>query len=343
VTQPYDAVLLVSFGGPERPDHVTPFLENVTRGKDVPKSRILQVGERYHLFGGVSPVNAQNRAILAALVAELNAHGPRLPVYWGNRFWHPLLRDALEQMAGDGVRRAVAFVTSAFGSYPSCGAYLDDIRRAREAAGPDPPEVDKLPLFYNHPGFIEAVADRAATALEQVPAGRRGEARIVYTVHSIPVSMAAVSPYEAQVHEACRLVSKRLDRREWGVAYQSRSGRPADPWLEPDLSDLLRRFAGEGKVRDVVIVPIGFVSENMEVVYDLDVAAAELCDQLGLNMVRSAVVGAHPRFVAMIRELIQQRIEAPTAEDDPGGRRSPTVCRTCQTAGRSPGCRPRGR
>jgi len=313
---PYDALLLVSFGGPEKPEDVLPFLENVVRGKNVPRERLLQVAERYRLFGGASPINEQNRALLRALVAELNAHGPPLAVYWGNRNWHPLLPDTLQQMADDGIRRALAFVTSAFGSYPGCRQYLEDVQRAREAAGPQAPQVEKLRLFFNHPGFIEAMADRVLAALEEIPAERRQAARLAYTAHSLPVQMALSSPYQTQLAEACRLVSERIGRAEWDLVYQSRSaaGRgPPQAWLESDVKDHLRRLQEAGSVKDVVLVPIGFVSEHIEVVYDLDVEAVGLGEQLGISVVRAGVVGTHPRFVTMIRELIQERIaECPT-------------------------------
>ena len=305
----YEAVLLVSFGGPERPEDVVPFLENVVRGKDVPRQRLLAVAEHYQLFGGVSPINAQNRALLAALIEQLNAHGPPWPVYWGNRNWHPLLADTLRQMADDGVRRALAFVTSAFGSYPGCRQYVEDIERARAEVGTDAPEVDKLRLFYNHPGFIEPMAERVEAALAQIAPLQRSAARIVYTAHSIPEAMAKNCPYQSQLHEACRLVSERVGRSQWQLVYQSRSGPPSQPWLEPDLDDYLRELASDAPGCDVVIVPIGFLCEHMEVVYDLDIEARALCEELGLNMVRSAVVGCHRRFVRMIRELIGERIE----------------------------------
>jgi protoporphyrin/coproporphyrin ferrochelatase len=305
----YDALLLLSFGGPERPEDVLPFLENVLRGKRVPRERMLEVAKHYELFDGISPLNMQNRALLAALVAELNAHGPHLPVYWGNRNWHPLLTDTVQQMAEDGVRRALAFVTSAFGSYSGCRQYLENIEEARRAAGPNAPQIDKLRLFYNHPGFIEPMADRVAAALETIPAERREAARLVYAAHSIPLSMAAASPYQAQLCEACRLVSARVGRAAWDLVYQSRSGPPEQPWLEPDVDGFLKRSHETGGVRDVVLVPIGFLSEHMEVIYDLDVEIAGLCESLDINLVRAGVIGTHPRFVTMIRELIQERLD----------------------------------
>jgi ferrochelatase len=304
--------VLLSFGGPEGPDDVLPFLENVTWGKHVPPERLQAVAAHYDLFGGVSPHNAQNRALLVSLVAELNAHGPNLAVYWGNRNWHPMLPDVVQQMADDGIRHALALVTSAFGSYPGCRQYLEDIERAQQEVGPEAPRIDKLRLFYNHPGFIEAMASRAQDALDEIPAERRPAARLVFTAHSIPVAMAETSPYEGQVREACRLVAERLGRADWLLAYQSRSGPPSQPWLGPDVRDVVREMATASPGSDVVLVPIGFVCEHMEVVYDLDVEVGRLCDELGLNMVRSAVVASHPRFVAMIRELIVERTTGST-------------------------------
>ena len=305
----YDAVLLVSFGGPEKLDDITPFLENVLRGKRVPPGRIREVAAHYELFGGVSPINAQNRALLRALVDELNTHGPQLPVYWGNRNWHPLLGDTLRQMADDGIRKALALVTSAFASYSGCRQYIDDIRLARQQVGPKAPQVDKLRVFYNHPGFIEPMRERVAAALAKIPEPRRSAARLIYTAHSLPLTMAAASPYQRQLEEACRLVSQGVGRTQWQLAYQNRSGPPSEPWLEPDIGDYLLTLDAGGGVRDVVIVPIGFLCEHMEVVYDLDVEVAGLCEQLGLNMVRSAVAGNHPRLVTMIRELILERMD----------------------------------
>ena len=312
MSPPYDGVLLISFGGPEGPDEVMPFLENVAAGKNIPRERLLQIAGHYELFDGASPINAENRALLAALLNELNAHGPQLPVYWGNRHWHPLLADTLRQMAEDGVRRALAFVTSAFSSYSGCRQYLEDIEHARAEVGPESPRVDKLRVFYNHPGFIEPMAERALAALEEIPAERRRAARIIYTAHSLPLAMARKCAYEEQLREACRLVSDRLGRSDWRLVYQNRSGPPSQPWLEPDVCDYLRELAAQQELcppADVVIVPIGFVCEQMEIAYDLDVATRAVCDELGVNMVRSAALGCHPRFVRMIRELIGERME----------------------------------
>lgn len=298
----YDAILLIAFGGPEQPADVIPFLENVLRGRNVPRERMLAVAEHYYHFGGVSPINSQMRELVPLLETELRAHGPRLPVYWGNRNWHPMLADTVRKMRDDGVRRAAAFVMSAYSSYSGCRQYLEDIARAREAVDVGAPEIDKLRLFYNHPGFIEPMTEHVRDALRQL-AG----AALVYTAHSVPVSMAATSRYEAQLREACRLVSEQLDRRDWRLVYQSRSGPPSQPWLGPDIGEHLREIAADG-VREVVIAPIGFISDHLEVLYDLDTEARALCDQLGLKMMRAATVGNHPSFVSMIRELVLERM-----------------------------------
>ena len=306
MTNPGDAVLLVSFGGPDRPEEVLPFLENVLRGRNVPRERMLAVAEHYYHIGGRSPINDQNRALLAAIQKVLASEGPDLPVYWGNRNWHPLLAETLRQMAADGVRRAFAFVTSAYSSYSGCRQYLDDIARAREAAGPGAPEVLKLRVFYNHPGFIEPMADRVRAAIAAIPEVRA--AALVFTAHSVPVAMAETSPYVEQVEEACRLVAERVGRPPYRLVYQSRSGAPDQSWLGPDVLEYLRELAAAGSPRDVILAPIGFISDHMEVVYDLDTEARQLCAELGLHMVRAETVGADPRFAAMIRELVLERI-----------------------------------
>jgi len=305
--QTYDALLLIAFGGPEQAADVIPFLENVLRGRNVPRERMLEVAEHYYHFGGVSPINRQMRELIPLLDSELRERGPHIPVYWGNRNWHPMLADTLRQMQTAGVRRAAAFVMSAYSSYSGCRQYLEDIARAREAVGPGAPEIDKLRVFYNHPGFIEPVAGYVRDAFEQIPEDRRRAAALVYTAHSIPVSMAANSRYEMQLGEACRLVSEQLDRTDWRLVFQSRSGPPSQPWLGPDIGDHLRDLHAAG-TRDVVVVPIGFISDHMEVLYDLDTEARELCGKLGLNLVRAATVGNHPAFVSMIRELLLERM-----------------------------------
>ena len=303
----YDAILLVSFGGPEKPDDVMPFLENVLRGKNVPRQRMEAVSHHYYQFGGKSPINEQNRALLAALRSELERNGPQLPIYWGNRNWHPMLTDTLAQMKADGARRALAFVTSAYSSYSSCRQYLENIAAARVFAGEGAPIIDKIRAYYNHPLYIAATAEKVQEALEQMAPERRAAAHIVFTAHSIPSAMAEHCLYSQQLTEAARLVSAQLGREPGPVVFQSRSGPPTQPWLAPDILDHLRTVAAEGQAKDVVIVPIGFVSDHMEVVYDLDTEARALSAELGLNMVRAACVGTHPKFVAMIRELILER------------------------------------
>jgi ferrochelatase len=303
----YDAILVTSFGGPESSPDVLPFLENVLRGKNVPRERMLEVAEHYYHFGGKSPINDQNRQLIAALEEELNQHGPSLPVYWGNRNWHPMLTDTLRKMQANGVRRALAFVTSAYSSYSSCRQYREDIARAQQTVGEGAPVVDKIRVFHNHPAFIEAVTDRVKEALEAIPQDRREAAHLIYTAHSIPMAMAQGCDYETQLKETCRLVTEKLGRREWRLVYQSRSGPPSQPWLEPDILACLREFKGQGGSADVVISPIGFVSDHMEILFDLDTEAAELCTELGLHMVRAKTVGTHSRFVRMIRELILER------------------------------------
>jgi len=313
----YDAFLLVSFGGPEGPADVMPFLENVTRGRGVPRARIAAVAEHYYAFGGVSPINQQCRDMLVAVRADFAGRGLLLPVYWGNRNWAPYLTDVVRAMADDGVRRAVAFVTSAYSSYSSCRQYLENIERARAAAGPDAPRIDKIRRFYNHPGFIESFADNARAALAALPAEVRGEAHLVFTAHSVPVTMAETSGpcggrYVAELTEASRLVAERIcdGHHPWSLAYQSRSGPPSVPWLEPDVRDHLGELAKSG-TRAVVVIPVGFVSDHMEVRHDLDVEAAQTAGSLGLAFARAATPGTSPRFASMITDLVRERMAWP--------------------------------
>ncbi len=321
----YDAFLLVSFGGPEGPDDVMPFLENVTRGRGVPPERLARVAEHYYAFGGVSPINQQCRDMLAAVRDDFAASGLALPLYWGNRNWAPYLAGTVRAMADDGVRRAVAFVTSAYSSYSSCRQYLEDIERARAAAGPDAPKIDKIRRFFNHPGFIEPFADNARAALATLPAQVRGDAHLVFTAHSIPVAMADSSGpqrengdtgsggrYVAELTEAARLIAERIPggSHPWSLAYQSRSGPPSQPWLEPDVRDHLGELAKSG-ITAVVMIPVGFVSDHMEVRHDLDVEAAQTADALGLAFARAATPAAHPRFASMITELVRERLRLP--------------------------------
>jgi protoporphyrin/coproporphyrin ferrochelatase len=306
----YDAILIVSFGGPECREDVIPFLENVLRGRNVPRERMLAVAEHYYHFDGKSPINQQTRDLISALELELKKHGPKLPIYWGNRNWHPLLPDILRQMGDDGIKHALAFVTSAYSSYSSCRQYRENIARAQAEVGEGAPAVDKIRIFYNHPGFLYAVEDRVREALDAVPQSCRENVQVVYIAHSIPVSMADSSDYVGQLEAVRRIISERLEIRNHVLAYQSRSGTPGQPWLEPDVLDHLREVKANNSASAVVLAPIGFISDHMEVLYDLDVEARELADSLSLPMVRAKTVGIHPKFVEMIRELILERMDS---------------------------------
>lgn len=316
----YDAFLLVSFGGPEGPEDVMPFLENVTRGRGVPRERLAGVARHYEEFGGVSPINQQCRDLLAAVEKDFRGAGLDLPLYWGNRNWHPFLARTVEQMAADGVRRAVAFVTSAYGSYSGCRQYLDDIAAAVAQAGPRAPRIDKIGHYYRHPGFIEPFAEAALAAIGSLPPVAKQGAALAFTAHSVPESMADASGpdgglYPAQLSEAASLVAARAGDEEgrlrpWNLAYQSRSGPPSVPWLGPDIRDHLADLSRAG-APGVVVVPVGFTSDHLEVVYDLDIEAAEVARRLGLPFARAAAPGTHPRFVSMITELVSAQIAAP--------------------------------
>lgn len=309
----YDAFLLLSFGGPEGPGDVLPFLENVTRGRGVPSQRLAEVAEHYYAAGGVSPINAQCRDLLAAIEAA----GMDLPRYWGNRNWHPFLTDTVARMASDGVRRAIAFATSAYSSYSACRQYRDDIEAAVAAVGPRAPRIDKIRPYFNHPGFIEPFAASAEAALSTLPPDVAGGARLVFTAHSVPLGMAASSGsvtagtavpggrYVAELKEASRLISERTRGGSLGsdLVFQSRSGPPNMPWLEPDINDHLRVLAKDG-VPAVVVVPVGFVSDHMEVVHDLDVEARSVAESLGMGFARAAAPGSSERFARMVCELV---------------------------------------
>src|SRR5689334_9914918 len=303
----YDAILVVSFGGPEGHDDVIPFLENVLRGRNVPRERMLAVAEHYYHFDGKSPINQQTRDLIAALKTELAQHGKQLPVYWGNRNWHPMLADTLAQMKQDGIQRALAFITSAYSSYSGCRQYRENIVRAQEEVGVGAPEIDKIRVFFNHPGFIDATEDRLRDALQQIPLSARENIQIVYVAHSVPMSMANSSDYVLQLKEVRKLVSHRVGISNDVLVYQSRSGAPGQPWLEPDILDYLREVKARNLASAVVLAPISFISDHMEVLYDLDIEARELCDSLPLPMARAQTVGVHPKFIAMIRELIEER------------------------------------
>jgi ferrochelatase len=282
----YDALLIVSFGGPEKREDVIPFLENVLRGRNVPRERMLAVAEHYYHFDGRSPINDQNRALIEALRPVVN-----IPIYWGNRNWHPMLADTMRQMEADGIRHAVAFVTSAFGSYSGCRQYIEDIERARGQL-----RIDKIRPFSTHPKFIEAMTDRVRAALAELPHGR-----LVFTAHSVPKSMADASPYVGELERASAAVASAVNRNDWKLVYQSRSGPPSQPWLEPDICDYLREARS-----DTIVVPIGFLSDHMEVLYDLDTEARAVAEELGIRMVRAGTAGTHPAMIEMIAEMVGQ-------------------------------------
>jgi ferrochelatase len=320
---PYDALLLVSFGGPEGPEDVVPFLRNVTAGRGIPDERLAEVGAHYDLFGGRSPINDQNRALLAAIREDLASAGLDIPVYWGNRNWDPYLADTVTRMREAGVRRAACFITSAYSSYSGCRQYREDLAGVvAQVVGA--PRLDRLRAYFNHPGFVEPMIDHTVAALEQLPAEVRATAPILYVTHSIPVSMARGSgpeggAYVAQHRSVVDMIQEAV-RERIGVAhpgelvYCSRSGSPHAPWLEPDVNDRLRALAGDG-VGGAVAVPIGFVSDHMEVVYDLDTQAAATAGEVGLAYARAATCGTDPRFVAVVRDLLLERAATERGED----------------------------
>ena len=324
----YDALLLLSFGGPEGPDDVMPFLENVTRGRGVPRARLESVAEHYHHFGGASPINRHNRDLKAAIEADFAAGGLDLPVYWGNRNWHPFLADTVRRMKADGVRRAAAFVTSAYSGYSCCRQYLEDIDRARaEVEGA--PEIDKLRIYFNHPGFVEPMIENTRAAYDRLPPDLRDAAHLVFTAHSVPLAQPGRELYDAELNDVAGVVAGAVrGDRPWALVYQSRSGPPSVPWLEPDVGDHLEKIVTDG-AKAAVIVPIGFVSDHMEVKYDLDVEAAELAGRLGLRLERAATPGTHPKFVTMVRELLLERDGAVRPALGALGPRPDTCAGTC--------------
>jgi ferrochelatase len=324
---PYDAVLLVSFGGPEKPEDVVPFLENVTRGRGIPRERLEEVGEHYFLLGGRSPINDQNREFLSALRDDLAGAGIDLPVYWGNRNWDPYLTDAVQQMAADGVRRVACFTTSAYSSYSNCRQYRENLYDAVEAQdGKDEgaPVLDKLRHYFNHPGFVEPMVDATLAALAELPEDVREAAHLAFVTHSIPETMnegsgpeggAYVSQHRSVAQEIVERVRQETGRRHaHALVFCSRSGAPHVPWLEPDVNDHLERLHADG-ASAVVMVPIGFVSDHMEVIYDLDTEAMATAEKLGLPTVRAATAGVDPRFVAVVRDLLLERASVERGEE----------------------------
>lgn len=293
----YDALLVLSFGGPESRDEVIPFLENVLRGRNVPRERLLEVAEHYYHFDGRTPINDHNRELIAALAPLIP-----LPIYWGNRNWHPMLSDTMRQMRTDGVKRALCFVTSAFSSYSGCRQYREDIAGAQSEIGDGAPSIDKLRVFFNHPGFIETMIDRVRAIWPT-----DGNASLVFTAHSIPLAMAEGSRYVPQLESASKLVAGAIGARDWSLVWQSRSGPPTQPWLEPDIADWLRAC---DPTRPVVCVPIGFLSDHMEVIWDLDTEAKQVADALGLDFRRAGTAGTHPRFIRMIAEMVEEKLSA---------------------------------
>ena len=315
-TSPYDALLLVSFGGPESPEDVLPFLENVTRGRGIPRERLEEVGEHYYLFGGRSPINDQNRAFISAVEEDLASAGIDLPVYWGNRNWDPYLADTLQQMTRDGVTRAACLLTSAYSSYSGCRQYRENLADADAAVGAGAPRLDRLRHYFNHPGFVEPMVDATLTALADLGDAARRDAHVLFVTHSVPTSMNDTSgpegnAYVAQHRSVADEVAERV-RQETGHRYPtelvfcSRSGPAHVPWLEPDVNDRIEELADQG-VGGVVVVPIGFVSDHMEVIYDLDTEAKATAEKVGVEFARAATAGVDPRFVSMVRDLLLER------------------------------------
>ncbi len=307
----YDALLVVSFGGPEAPEHVVPFLQNVTRGRGVPEERLRVVGQHYFDRGGISPINDQCRQLVAALEQRLADQAIDVPVYWGNRNWDPMLADTVAQMRDDGVERALAFVTSAYSSYSSCRQYRENIAAAQAAVGPDAPQIDKIRVYFNHPGFIEPLVDNTAASVQQLSQTHR-RPHVFFTAHSIPTAMAAASHYQAQLLDAAGLVADRVPGiDDWSFVWQSRSGPPTVPWLEPDICDAIRDL--DDSFDSVVIVPVGFISDHMEVIQDLDTDARRAAEARGLGFARARTAGTDGRFVDMIVELWRERAEGTAA------------------------------
>ncbi|SDD34242.1 ferrochelatase [Rhodococcus tukisamuensis] len=311
----FDALLLLSFGGPEKPDDVRPFLENVTRGRGVPPERLDEVVEHYLHFGGVSPINRLNRDVIAAVEAEFAGAGIDLPIYFGNRNWHPMVEDTVARMRDDGVRSALVFPTSAWGGYSGCRQYHEDVLRARAAVGDGAPTLRKLRQYYDHPLLVAAFADAIAAARAQLPPSQRDAARLVFTAHSVPVSAdASAGPpadggrlYSRQVAEAARLCAQAAGVADHDLVWQSRSGPPQVPWLEPDICDHLGALAAGG-TEAVIVCPVGFVSDHLEVIWDLDTEARDKAAELGLGYVRAGTPGTDPRFAQLVTALVGEQL-----------------------------------
>jgi protoporphyrin/coproporphyrin ferrochelatase len=304
----FDAVLLLSFGGPEGPEQVLPFLENVTRGRGIPRERLADVAEHYMHFGGVSPINGINRALIEQIRVELRARGAQLPVYFGNRNWAPYVEDTVATMRDDGVRRAAVFTTSAWGGYSSCAQYLEDIARARRSVGEGAPELVKLRQFFDHPLFVEMFADAMRAAAATLPEEVRGDARLVFTAHSIPLRAASrcgPALYSRQIAYASQLVADAVGYADYDQVWQSRSGPPQVPWLEPDVADHLTNLEARG-VRAVIVCPIGFVADHIEVVWDLDHELRQQADAAGMALARASTPNADPRFARLVVDLIDE-------------------------------------
>lgn len=315
MAHPFDAVLVIAFGGPQGRADVRPFLDNVLRGRRASPGRIEEVAHHYERFDGVSPLTALTTRQADALRARLHARGLPIPVYVGMRNWHPYLNDTLAEMARAGVRRAVGFIAAAQRSYSSCTQYRENVEAARaslrEAGGGDV-EITYVGDWHTHPGFIEANAGHIREALDRLPESRRDSARIIFTAHSIPVPMAERFPYQRQLHESAKAIAERVRpgtaTADWALVYQSRSGRPEDPWLGPDVCEYLRREAANG-LPAAVLCPLGFLCDHIEVLYDLDVEAADVCREIGLPMARARAVNDHPRFVDAMADAVLQTFE----------------------------------
>lgn len=303
-----DAILIVSFGGPEGMNDVMPFLENVLRGKNVPEERKKEVAQHYEMFGGISPINQQNRELKKLLEIKLREEGLSIPVFWGNRNWKPYIKDALIEMKADGIQNVIAYVTSAYGSYSGCRQYSENIEHAREDIGEGAPVVHKIPAFYNHPNFAQVNAEQIQKELQKIPLAERKNTNLIFTAHSIPISMSEVSPYVKQLQEVCETVAEKTGFNNWKLAFQSRSGPPTMPWLEPDINDYLEVLARKN-VRTVIVSPIGFLSDHMEVLYDLDIEAKKKSQKLGIQMFRASTPGNHPLMIEMIVDLIKLQIK----------------------------------